>query len=222
MFQIRYIYGQKRIFGCLACETMIVPPSWYAVTPGVDKGNMGGSINSDTETGQNKSSSKDNQGSTWGCICRSIGQLCSLCYLCYIMCLKCTRQEPRYEPVPTNENFQDESLKPLSAGTLENVRYRLGEPPHAEHVNEDRWFDARGGRCQVMALFDGHDGPRAVDHVLKYVSKQVKKRKKSEMILTTLQDMFLETENHFFSNISAAVEEKQRLEAVIPPVSATV
>ena len=186
---------------------------------------MGRSKNSDIESDQTNSSSKDlddNQGSTWGCICRYIGQLYFiLCYLCCFLCSKCTRREPRYESVPTNDHDL-ELLERLSAGTLENVRYRLGEPPHAEHVNEDRWFDARGGCCQVMALFDGHDGPRAVDHVLKYVSKQVNKRKGSHMILTTLRDIFLETENHFFSNISAAVEEKQRLEAVIPPVTASV
>ena len=107
----------------------------------------------------------------------------------------------------------------LSVCTFENVRYRLGESPHAEHVNEDRWFDVRGGRCQVMALFDGHDGPRAMDHVCRYVGEQVEKRKGSDMRLATLRDMFIETDSNFFGNISAYTEEKQTLEAVIPPVS---
>ena len=70
-----------------------------------------------------------------------------------------------------------------------------------------------------MALFDGHDGPRAVDHVCRYVGEQVEKRKGSDMRLTTLRDMFIETDSNFFGNISAYTEEKQRLEAVIPPVS---
>eukprot|EP00731_Ephydatia_muelleri_P028856 Em0020g500a len=98
---------------------------------------------------------------------------------------------------------------------VENVRYRLGEKPHVEHDNEDRWFEINSRRSyQVVALFDGHDGPLAVDHVREYVNSRLKGTR--SVTLTTLQGLFVETESNFFDSIRAYVEERQRLQNTIP------
>ena len=105
-----------------------------------------------------------------------------------------------------------------SIGTVENVRYHLGEPPKVEHSNEDRYFVApkASTRYQVLALFDGHDGPRAVDHVCKYVGNRLNTTRPKSV--DALRDVFLETESKFFDSIGVYVKEKQALGAVIPPV----
>ena len=106
---------------------------------------------------------------------------------------------------------------PCSACSVENVRYRLGEKPHVEHDNEDRWFEINSRwSYQVVALFDGHDGPLAVDHVREYVNSRLEGTR--SVTLTTLQELFVETESNFFDSIRAYVEERQRLQNTIPPV----
>ena len=107
---------------------------------------------------------------------------------------------------------------PPSYYTVENVRYHPGEPPSVEHSNEDRYFVApkASNRYQVVALFDGHDGPRAVDHVCKYVGNRLNTTRSKSV--NALRKVFLETESKFFESIGVYVKEKQALEAVIPLV----
>ena len=119
-----------------------------------------------------------------------------------------------------SSNGSGHHYRALSACTIENVRYRLGDTPLFEHDNEDRWFETHdvSKPYQVVALFDGHDGPRAVDYVRKYVKNELERAR--SVTLTTLQELFVETETDFFENIRIYVEERQRLRNAIPPVGA--
>ena len=102
--------------------------------------------------------------------------------------------------------------------TVENVRYRPGELPKVEHSNEDRYIfvaPKASTRYQVVALFDGHDGPRAVDHVCKYVENRLNTTRPKSVNVSTLENVFLETEKNFFETIRVYVEEKQALEAIM-------
>ena len=107
----------------------------------------------------------------------------------------------------------------LSSCAVENVRYRLGQIPLVEHDNEDRWFETHdsSGSCQVVALFDGHDGPRAVDDVCKYFKSRLA-RIRSVTLEKTLQELFVEAEGGFFENIRVCLEEIQKLQNIIPQV----
>ena len=168
-----------------------------------------------------------------------------VCYqLCYIslrqfLCCLLTRlcgdiiDRRKYKRVPGIEPEEDITVVPSGTFpmkdnsrhlqecahyTVENVRYDLGEPPMVEHSNEDRFFVASTG-YQVVALFDGHDGSRAVDHVCQYVGNRLNMTKPESVNMSTLENVFLETEKNFFETIRDCVKEKQALEAIIPSVS---
>ena len=176
-----------------------------------------------------------------------VTRCCAFIWKCFCL-FQCTGRGRRYNPVPTKDDDreshdegssgvassniamyemscgQQDYHRPLSACTVENVRYRLAETPHVEHDNEDRWFETHdvSGSYQVVALFDGHDGRLAVDRVCEYVKIRLPVEEAESVTLTTLQKLFAETERNFFDNIRAYLEERQRLQNTIPSVGVVI
>ena len=176
-----------------------------------------------------------------------VTRCCAFIWKCFCL-FQCTGRGRRYNPVPTKDDDreshdegssgvassniamyemscgQQDYHRPLSACTVENVRYRLAETPHVEHDNEDRWFETHdvSGFYQVVALFDGHDGRLAVDRVCEYVKIRLPVEEAESVTLTTLQKLFAETERNFFDNIRAYLEERQRLQNTIPSVGVVI
>ncbi len=113
-----------------------------------------------------------------------------------------------------------------SAASLENARYHVGGPPRADHSNEDRDFALEGDGFQVFAVFDGHDGPRAAGFASNYFMEHFQSSswqrvvpRDSRAVQTALQEFFRSTEADFFRSIQPFIDEKNTLQAVIPPVS---
>lgn len=116
----------------------------------------------------------------------------------------------------------------FSAATLENGRYRVNDVPTSDHSNEDRQFALDGDNFQVFAVFDGHEGPRAAGFASNYFvqlfssdswKRLVARKSASKDILKALGEFFKSTEKDFFKSIKPIIDEKNALQAVIPPVS---
>ncbi len=136
---------------------------------------------------------------------------------------------PRRRSATTPDNWTPSVVKTpvnYSTASLENARYHVGGPSRADHSNEDRDFALEGDGFQVFAVFDGHDGPRAAgfasNYFMEYFQSSSWQRvvpRDSRNIQIALQEFFRSTEAEFFKSIQAVIDEKNTLQAVIPPVS---
>ena len=113
-----------------------------------------------------------------------------------------------------------------SEATVENARYRPGGEPTSDHQNEDRFFSLEQENSTVFAVFDGHDGSRAVGFVSSIYMEYFKTdswKNVTAFYMTeveeALREFFRAAETEFFKNIRSYTLEKNRLQAVIPKVS---
>ena len=112
----------------------------------------------------------------------------------------------------------------VSAATVENVRYRLGDAPQLDHWNEDARFIINDQpRFKVMAVFDGHDGSNAVElvcnHFYELFTKQfLHEVKEQGDVGKVLEKFFYSAESAFFKHIEEFVVRKQALQSCIPEV----
>ena len=106
--------------------------------------------------------------------------------------------------------------------TRGNARYHLGGKASSEHQNEDRYFKTHEAKFNACAVFDGHDGPTAVNYVRGQFQRLVMDVVNSypeDQISAQLKECFTVVESNFFKTIQAYIDEKRNLQEVIPPVS---
>ena len=110
-----------------------------------------------------------------------------------------------------------------SVSSLTNARYHLDAIPMSDHPNEDRHFSLDGGTYQVFGVFDGHDGPRAAGFASNYMMELFNssswKRIHNSDVPIALREFFTAADKDFFLSIKSSTDEKERLQAMIPPVS---
>ena len=113
-----------------------------------------------------------------------------------------------------------------TTSTLENARYSLEEGSKPDHPNEDRYFALETRTFKAFAVFDGHDGERAVGLASSYmrelfynVSWERAVAKGGEVVPQALEEFFKATDREFFKSIRQYITELQSLKAIIPPVS---
>ena len=144
------------------------------------------------------------------------------------------RSPPAHRSLPSTSASisHDTSLRThtkgfYSSASVENARYRLNQSPIPDHDNEDRHFSIDKGNYQVFGVFDGHDGPRAVEFAVKRMTEffgmqsweTVMKGEDSALVTTCLEEFFKTTEKEFFDYISHDVGFKEAISACIPKVS---
>jgi len=119
-------------------------------------------------------------------------------------------------------------LQGCSSATLDNARYELSKYPRREHENEDGYFTKEKDNCKVFAVFDGHDGSRAVGFTSNYMAqlfdmpswhKVVDNKESDDQLRHMLKEFFRATEDSFFQSIAWEIEKKEVYSALIPPVS---
>lgn len=112
--------------------------------------------------------------------------------------------------------------KNCSVSSLTNARYHLDAIPMSDHPNEDRHFSLDGGTYQVFGVFDGHDGPRAAGFASNYMMELFNssswKRIHNSDVPIALREFFTAADKDFFLSIKSSTDEKERLQAMIPPV----
>ena len=112
--------------------------------------------------------------------------------------------------------------KNCSVSSLTNARYHLDAIPMSDHPNEDRHFSLDGGTYQVFGVFDGHDGPRAAGFASNYMMELFNssswKRIHNRDVPIALREFFTAADRDFFMSIKSSTDEKERLQAMIPPV----
>ena len=137
---------------------------------------------------------------------------------------------PRSRSPPSSSSAQnwDPTRVPFntSTSTLENSRYSLESGPKPDHPNEDRYFTVERRTFKAFAVFDGHDGERAVGFASSYMrelffntSWERAVANGGEIVPKALEEFFKATEREFFKSIRSVIDEVQSLKAVIPPVS---
>ena len=79
---------------------------------------------------------------------------------------------------------------------------------------------------KAFAVFDGHDGERAVEFASNYmrelfynVSWERAVANGGEIVPKALEEFFKATDKEFFKSIEQYITEMQSLKAIIPPVS---
>ena len=112
----------------------------------------------------------------------------------------------------------------VSVASVENVRYSLVDAPQPDHWNEDARFVINDQpRFKVMAVFDGHDGSNAVEHVCTHFhnlfSRQFLHEVKEQDVGKVLEKFFESAEYSFFHHIQVFIAEKKALQSRIPEVS---
>ena len=109
-----------------------------------------------------------------------------------------------------------------SVSSLTNARYQLDEIPASDHPNEDRHFSLDGGTYQAFGVFDGHDGPRAAGFASNYMMELFNssswKRIQDSDVPIALREFFTAADRDFFQSIKSSIDEKERIQAMIPPV----
>ena len=109
-----------------------------------------------------------------------------------------------------------------SVSSLTNARYQLDEIPSSDHPNEDRYFSLDGGTYQAFGVFDGHDGPRAAGFASNYMMELFNssswKRIQDSDVPIALREFFTAADRDFFQSIKSSIDEKERIQAMIPPV----
>lgn len=109
-----------------------------------------------------------------------------------------------------------------SVSSLPNARYQLDEIPTSDHPNEDRHFSLDGGNYQALGVFDGHDGPRAAGFASNYMMELFNssswKRIHDSDVPIALREFFTAADRDFFQSIKSSIDEKERIQAMIPPV----
>ena len=107
-----------------------------------------------------------------------------------------------------------------SEATLGNARYERGGHARPDHENEDRCFSTHDGKFAAFAVFDGHDGPIAVDcahrEFLRLIG--VLNGRTKDGINGALSQCFDSVESTFFKSIQEHISEKDSLQARIPRV----
>ena len=135
---------------------------------------------------------------------------------------------PRSWSPPTSSLNWDPSRTPFntSLSTLENARYSLESGAKSDHPNEDRHFALEMRTFKAFAVFDGHDGERAVGFASSYLrelfynlSWERAIASGGEIVPKALEEFFKATEKEFFKSIRQYINEVQSLKAAIPPVS---
>ena len=135
---------------------------------------------------------------------------------------------PRSWSPPSSSLDWDPSRTPFntSLSTLENARYSLESGGMPDHPNEDRHFALETRLFKAFAVFDGHDGERAVGFASSYmrelfynVSWERAVANGGEIVPKALEEFFKATDREFFKSIRQYINEVQSLKAAIPPVS---
>lgn len=141
-------------------------------------------------------------------------------------------RSPRSRSPPSSSSTAswDPSRIPFntSTSTLENARYSLESGSKPDHQNEDRYFAMETRTFKTFAVFDGHDGERAVGFASSYMrelfyntSWERAVANGGEIVPKALEEFFKATDREFFKNIRNVIDEVQTLKAAIPPVSST-
>lgn len=138
---------------------------------------------------------------------------------------------PRSQSPPSSSTASwDPSRIPFntSTSTLENARYSLESGSKPDHQNEDRYFAMETRTFKAFAVFDGHDGERAVGFASSYLrqlfyntSWERAVANGGEIVPKALEEFFKATDKEFFKSIRNVIDEVQTLKAAIPPVSLT-
>lgn len=109
-----------------------------------------------------------------------------------------------------------------SVASLENARYHLDGIPSSDHPNEDRHFAVEGDNFCTFGVFDGHDGPKAAgfasNYILEVFNSPSWQRIEAKDIPLALEEFFKTTDKEFFRSIKSSIDEKERLQSMIPPV----
>ena len=146
-----------------------------------------------------------------------------------------TSHNPRSQSPPSTSSASssataswDPSRVPFntSTSTLENARYSLESGSKPDHPNEDRYFASETRTFKAFAVFDGHDGERAVGFASSYLrelfynpSWERAVASGGEIVPKALEEFFKATDREFFKSIRSVIDEVQTLKAAIPPVS---
>ena len=119
------------------------------------------------------------------------------------------------------------SKKNCSVSSLHNERYALDAPSTKDHENEDEFLIHANYRSLCLCCFDGHDGPRAVKFVKRYMKANIfdtkswidiSEKDNHEEIECALAEFIKVTDADFFKNIKQFIEEKVYLQSQIPKV----
>ena len=105
-----------------------------------------------------------------------------------------------------------------------NARYSSVDAPQPDHWNEDAHFIiTEQPRFKAMAVFDGHDGPNAVElvggHFHELFTRQFLHEVKEQDVCRVLEKFFASAEHQFFQRIQMFIAEKKALQSRIPEVS---
>ena len=114
----------------------------------------------------------------------------------------------------------------FSTATLENERYSLDSIYRPDHDNEDRSFHHEEEDYVVFGVFDGHDGSRASGFASTYMRslfdmqswRSILMNPNPDIMRQAMGEFFKDTEREFFKSIQKFIDEKNRLQQVIPQV----
>lgn len=114
----------------------------------------------------------------------------------------------------------------LSKATLENERYSLDGISRPDHDNEDRDFFREESDYTVFGVFDGHDGSRASGFASSYMRSlfdmpfwsSIMNQASDKIMREAMNEFFRDTEKEFFRSIQSHIDEKNRLQRIIPQV----
>ena len=114
-----------------------------------------------------------------------------------------------------------------SAASLINARYEMGKEPSSYHDMEDRYFvENNEPHAMVFCVFDGHDGPNAVNFVskkLKHIFRSKSWRtiisvltvERNDTIVRALREFFMTVDKEYFDVRRDHIIEKQRLQRIL-------
>jgi len=114
-----------------------------------------------------------------------------------------------------------------SVCTVTNERYALDASSSKDHDNEDDLLIHANNNSLCMCVFDGHDGPRAVQFVKRYMKVNIFDTKSwiklSEVDIqdemeSALAEFIKVTDSDFFKSIKQFIDEKLYLQSQIPKV----